>query len=320
MSKIIVPEPEQALVGLRAIKTVITAAGPLDATRRAVIEAGQKHVIKLQCDIDSLEPIEPDAVGEIVRDEALREQLSRAICLYVMFPDQPARAELLEAERFVAALGGPKDSLDRMRSMYEHRMIALRFDAMRSSFLGDSVKRRVQDEGIVGLLVNVGEILGVVSSERTAARYRGLADYPDGSLGRAFHAFYTERKFLFPGEKGGAPESIIAHDLTHVLTGYSTDLPGEACVTAFQAGYRREDPFTGLLFVLLNMEKGITMTKLAPSATHMFGVTGMAENIVTAWASGTEVPIDLVKDWDYWNDMTRPLAEVRAGFNISPRQ
>jgi hypothetical protein len=44
-----------------------------------------------------------------------------------------------------------------------------------------------------------------------------LADYPDGSLGRAFHTFYAERQLLFPGEKGGAPESIVAHDLTHVL-------------------------------------------------------------------------------------------------------
>jgi hypothetical protein len=51
-------------------------------------------------------------------------------------------------------------------------------------------------------------------------------------------------------EKGGAPETIIAHDLTHVLTGYSTALESEACVTSFQAGYRREGAFAGLLFVL----------------------------------------------------------------------
>jgi hypothetical protein len=45
----------------------------------------------------------------------------------------------------------------------------------------------------------------------------------------------VKRGFAFPGEKGGAPESIIAHDLTHVLGGFDTDLPSEACVTAFQA-------------------------------------------------------------------------------------
>ena len=54
---------------------------------------------------------------------------------------------------------------------------------------------------------------------------------------------------------GGAPEPIISHDLTHVLTGYDTDFPSEACITAFQSGYRRGGPFTGLLFVLLNMQK-----------------------------------------------------------------
>jgi hypothetical protein len=31
---LLIPTPEQALLGLRAMKTVVTANGPLDATRR----------------------------------------------------------------------------------------------------------------------------------------------------------------------------------------------------------------------------------------------------------------------------------------------
>jgi hypothetical protein len=167
------------------------------------------------------------------------------------------------------------------------------------------------------VLANIGEILGVHENPAIAARYRALAELPEGCLGRALHAFYTERGFKFPGERGGAPESIIAHDLTHVLTGNSTDLPSEACVTAFQAGYRREGPFAGLLFVLLNMEKGITMTRLAPGAVHMFGEPGMAERVVGAWKRGTEVTLDLVSEWDYWTDMPLPLDEVRRRYGIS---
>jgi hypothetical protein len=163
----------------------------------------------------------------------------------------------------------------------------------------------------------VGEILGVHENPAVAARYRALGELPEGTLGRTLHTFYMKRGFAFPGEKGGAPESIIAHDLTHVLGGFDTDLPSEACVTAFQAGYRKEGPFTGLLFVLLNMEKGVAMTRLAPGATHMFGEPGMAERIVDAWRRGTRVATDLVADWDYWKDMGENIEDVRTRLGVT---
>lgn len=314
---LVTPTPSQALAGLRAVMSVLTASGPIDSTRRALLDATQKHVLQTSHDLDRLEPITPEDLATAIDDARIRDQIARALCLYVMIPDTPVRSERQLAERFVRALGGADDALERMRSMYDHRMILLRFDAMRTSFLGDSMRRRFQDEGVRGVLANIGEVLGVHESEEVAARYRALADCPEGSLGRAFHTFYDERGFAFPGEKGGAPESIIAHDLTHVLTGYSTDLPSEACVTAFQAGYRREGPFTGILFVLLNMEKGVQMTKLAPGAVHMFGEPGMADRIVDAWVRGTRVTIDLVTEWDYWADMPLALDEVRHRHNVT---
>jgi hypothetical protein len=310
------PAAEQALVGLRAMKTVVTAESPIDATRRGLIAAIQKYVLHTDHDFDQLRTVTPEETATVFVDPHLRDQLSRALCLQVMVPDAPVRAEVQAAEKFVHALGGGKDALDRMKSMYDLRMIALRFDATRTSFLGDSSKRKFKDEGVSGILATLGELLGVHESEKVAARYRALANCPEGSLGRAFHSFYTQRGFSFPGEKGGAPETIIAHDLTHVLTGFNTDLPSEACVTAFQAGYRNEGPFAGLLFVLLNMEKGVAMTRLAPGATHMFGRPGMAERIVDAWMRGTRVTLDLVADWDYWKDMDRPIDEVRKSYSV----
>jgi hypothetical protein len=312
----LVPTPEQALLGLRAMKTVVTASAPVDETRRALIAAVQKHVLNTAHDFDGLPPVEPEEVAATFVEPRLRDQLSRALCLQVMIPDSPAAAEIETAERFVQALGGAREALDRMRSAYEHQMITLRFDAVRSSFMGDSARRKLDEEGLLGLLANIGEILGVHANAGVAARYRALGELPEGTVGRTLFSFYTERGFAFPGEKGGAPESIIAHDLTHVLTGYSTDLPSEACVTAFQAGYRREGPFAGLLFVLMNMEKGVKMTRLAPGATHMFGEPGMADRIVGAWRRGTNVKMDLVAEWDYWKDMPRPLADVRAELGV----
>jgi len=70
----------------------------------------------------------------------------------------------------------------------------------------------------------------------------------------------------------------------------------------------------GLLFVLLNMEKGVAMTKLAPGVTHLFGDPGMVERIVAAWHRGTQTTWDLVADRDCWNDMNRPLDDVRQAY------
>jgi ubiquinone biosynthesis protein Coq4 len=50
----------------------------------------------------------------------------------------------------------------------------------------------------------------------------------------------------------------------------------------------------------------------------MFAEPGMAERIVASWAAGTQATLDLVKDWDYWDDMDRPIAEVRSRLNIVP--
>src|SRR5450432_1592839 len=99
-----VPSPDQALAGLRAIKTVVTAARPLDSTRSALISASQKHVLQTNHDFDQLEPITPEALVEAIVEPRLRDQMGRALCLYVMIPDAPARAEVNLARRFVGAL------------------------------------------------------------------------------------------------------------------------------------------------------------------------------------------------------------------------
>jgi hypothetical protein len=314
---ILVPSPDQALHGLRAVKTVISAAGPIDATRRAFVDAAQKHLLHTAHDLDWLEPITPDALAEAVADPRLRAQLSQTLCLYVMVPDQPDPAEVRAAERFVHALGGAADALDRMRAVYEHRMIALRFDAMRSSFLGDTARRRMAEVGPLSVLQALGALLGVYESEAVAERYRALGALPEGTLGRAFHEFYTANGFPFPGEKGGAPEGVVTHDLSHVLAGYGTDLRSEACMVAFQAGYRREGPYGGLLFVLLNVQKGVQLTRLAPGAVHLLDEPGMPERVVDAWVRGGAVTLDLAADWDYWSDMERSLDEVRARYHVA---
>jgi hypothetical protein len=62
-----IPSPDEALVGLRTMKTVVTAAGPPDLTRSALISASQKYVLRTDHDFDELEPSTPETLAEVNR-------------------------------------------------------------------------------------------------------------------------------------------------------------------------------------------------------------------------------------------------------------
>ena len=48
------PDPAAGLFGLRAMKTIASAAGPMGPSQRAVMEAAKKVILHLDADIDAL--------------------------------------------------------------------------------------------------------------------------------------------------------------------------------------------------------------------------------------------------------------------------
>src|SRR5437899_9368243 len=47
------PEPAAALLGLRAMKTIASAAGPIGPAQRALMEAAKKMILHIDADIDA---------------------------------------------------------------------------------------------------------------------------------------------------------------------------------------------------------------------------------------------------------------------------
>ena len=72
------------------------------------------------------------------------------------------------------------------------------------------------------------------------ARYKALAELPEGTFGHAFFAHFEENGFFFfPGNPDGLAEGFTTpHDSSHVLSGYSTSEGGEICVHL----HRRDAP------------------------------------------------------------------------------
>lgn len=203
-----------------------------------------------------------------------------------------------------------------MRQLAEKRTLALRFDVGRRVWFMDRLKQAWKEGGFRWLARTVAT-LKLSNDEPVALKYRPLADYPEGSLGRVYYDRMRNEGFPLPGEKGSQVEAVFIHDLTHLLCGYGTDARGEILTAAFSAGNRSDDPFTYIFFVLCQFHLGLKFSPFADAASGAFD----PETALWAAKRGMEVNVDLSEDWDYWDDLKRPIPEVRARLGmVSPQE
>lgn len=317
----LIPTVEQARAGLRAMKTVLTAAGPLAPVRREAIAAVQKHLLRTDHDIDALPTITPVELAAALDDPALRSQLVSGFVTMTLAGDAVAPEEVAAIEAFAAALEVAPTVLGQLRKFHEERMLLLRFDVIRRSLAGPALKQLYEEQGLVAVLKNLGSMVGLWENREVAERYHALEAYPEGTLGKALWRFYKENNFQFPGEKHGAPEALLVHDLSHILAGYGTDLHGEGLVLGFQAGYRRQEPFSVLVFLLLSAQHGVRMTKFAdPQRGYYDDKPGAIDEVVRAFARGARMTVDLGDRWDFWAVMDRQVEDLRRTYGIAPWQ
>jgi hypothetical protein len=109
---------------------------------------------------------------------------------------------------------------------------------------------------------------------------------------------------------------VVFHDCTHVLSGYGTDPEGEVQVACFSAGFRRQDPFLFVFFVLLQFHVGIRMTPITTARTNFFN----PEKAMIALQRGAAMNVDLTDGWDYWPVMGEQIEELRKRYNIWPSE
>ena len=166
-----------------------------------------------------------------------------------------------------------------------------------------------------------------------AERWAALEALPEGTLGRGVWQLYAARGFEFPGLPGSAPPLLAQHDWVHVLADYGTTVESE--LEVFGLISRANDDMRGfslLAMVVSLFETGYLSTGagLFQSDTgHMSGLCHgqrMAIRLGDAMTRGawcrdtvTGAPdVDFLRvDWFALAD--RPLAEVRARFDLRPR-
>ena len=311
------PDPAAALLGLRAMKMVATAAGPIGPAQRALMEAARRVILHLDADIDTLAPVTPAELAADFPGPALRHQFVDGMLVVALADGVPARTTVARIEEFAEALGVAATELGDLHRLAEHHMLLFKLDFLRRSQIGDIMKNQLEQKGPLGLAKAVLGLRGVMEDTALAARYRAWERLPEETLGNAVWRFYQKNGFSMPGEKGGFPEAGLYHDLSHVLGGYDTDPEGEVEVASFSAGYKRTRPFYMVMFAVMVFSTGVNVRPTAGNVTTgVLGKPGMAERMFAAIERGSQVNTDLSDKWDYWPYVELPLEEARRRLNV----
>jgi tellurite resistance protein len=309
------PSPELVPFGLRAMKMVACADGTFSDAERSLLATAQS-VFGTDLDVDALAPLEPEELARRLVDPAARRQIVRGMVVLSLMDGEASQAEAALVERFARALEVKSDDLGALRKLADNSLLRARFDIARRFWARDKGLELAKEKGLGWVARSLAAMAGLREDAAIAARYRALEGAPVGSLGRGYVDFIRGNGFSFPGQKGSPPELIALHDLTHVLSGYSTDPEGELQVLAFHAGCRREekDPFSFLMFGIAEFHLGLAMS---PVAT---GSKGKLDPVLVfrALERGAACRIDPTDGWDPWPRMNEPLAALRAEYGIGP--
>ncbi len=308
----------ESMALMRALWTVANADGVFARREQAMLlSSGQ--MLDVDVDIQALTVIDPEELADRIETPANRIVAAKA-CLVMAIVDgsiSPEEWQVLAA--FRVALGVSDADMAVFHSLSRRQRQLNQFEFQRR-FAAPQLKTMYAQQGWEGVMQFFEDIEHVTLPKLTQEnpeivwRYRKLGLLPAGTLGRELWRFYREREFAFAGEVGGVPEHLVHHDLTHILTGYSTDPEGELEVLAFSAGMREEDPFSALFLVLLQFDAGV---QLLPGAAPR-SVRSLFDpvRVLRALNRGQSVGYDLSDNWDYWEDIDMPVAMLRERYKI----
>lgn len=311
------PERREAIgrAGLGSLLAIASLEGPPSPIALRTITAIRDHLIHLPIPLENLAPLTQEQLATAVPETEWRERILRGMTVVALLEQEPSAAQLQRLQSTAEALGIDGAPVQAFRHVLDHQLNLVRLDIARRSFQRGAALSYLRDEGIGGALQIARSLLQQEDPE-LAGRYRALAQFPAGSLGRAYLAFIDANGFSVPGELGGPPPPVVRHDCCHVLGGYGTSPVEECGVLGFQAGFGRNDPFFTILFALAQFQLGIGSSPVTAAET------GQAdpEAIFAGIEQGSSVTLDLIDDWDPWDDFDKPLETVRSLYGIPPRK
>jgi hypothetical protein len=312
MPRVIEPERGED-VGRVLVGATDVEGGPTEE-QLAVMSALLHGYFGTGSDPAGLDPAEPGEAAELFPDPPQRRRL-RELLVLVEFCRHPlVDAQVTRVEEYASALDEEGLGLELARQLVAQGREAAMADYYRylEEHPFDMIEPSLREKYNATLTEPDHEL---------AARLRALADYGDGTLGRAYVDFYERNGLTLPGDDPAMPGLFVAHDMCHVIAGYEPTGPDEIGLGAMQLGVADTDvhwmQFLGNLSVheagFLGSQDGTLVPK-----EGTLDRPGAAETLGEALSRGVLCTGDFTMI-DHLAIADRQLDDVREEFGIPPR-
>jgi len=316
-------ETEEVIQVARGIATAVAPDGGLTDVQAALLEAIASALTQVEVDYHGLEPLGPEELASVLarRDQHFRQRIVHHMVLGELVLRPLPTEVALRVARYSQVLG-VDDRFVRVARRYAQGAFGLAWMDLRRSGFTEHVRRadaaKLRTTGQVSDPFTAAEV-----DAELEARWAGLRDLPEGSLGRAVWELYDSRGFALPGSATGASAYLAQHDFVHVLADYGTNLKGELEVFAF-IGRADPDPkgFAWLATLIGLFETGYIAdtgfferdirerTIQAPGMHHRIADAILRGKLVSE-SCGTDL-----FEVDYHEMAKLPVGEVRSALRI----
>jgi hypothetical protein len=311
MTRIIDTEHVEPVI--RAMVGAATVEEGPTAEQLAVIGALARTYFGVDVDPATIAPLGPDAVAASFGDPAQRRRVRELLVLVELCRHPASAAQVERVDEYAAALGESGPGLQLARDLVTGGVATASADFMR--FLGDVTGPLLEPQ--------LAEKYGVALEQpdpALVARLRSFADLPDGTLGRAYLAFYAQYGFDIPGEDLSTPAVFVSHDMCHVIGGYEPIGVEEIALGAMQLAITDSDAHWMQFMGNLGVHEAGYLDgggKLVPKEGTL-GRPGAVETVAHAFWRGAQTTTDFTTV-DHLALADQPLEDVRASFGIPPR-
>lgn len=238
-------------------------------------------------------------VGAIVANRPLLRKGVGELLVTLEFMRHPASKSLTRnVEEYLDALG-VDDGFQRLARDYlagDHELIGHDWERVREPDLREGFIEGKSDEEVGAAMLALGEL-------------------PSGTLGRGLFEFYRRNGFPYIPDDEPGQDSLIPHDMTHVIAGYGITAEAELALQAFLVGAARgERHFSSLAASILLFEVGLVPFPGIEATEGVLARPGAAELMAKAIERGLQCGGDVAADHSALLD--QPLLEVRRNLGI----
>ena len=296
----------------RILKGAIdTGDGGTDEQRSVLKAIVVGFLGRADLDVDALAPIGPDVAGETITDHATRRRVREMMVLLESCRHPFTEDQMTRVETYATHLGGTDGpGLTLARELIRDGAARALADYMRFS---DEIMADIAEPSLIA------EHMGKEDhAPELAARLRSFHDLPEGTLGRAYVEFCDRNNLTYPGDNPLQPAVFVAHDMTHVITGYEPTGPGELALGAFQISMNDSDAhWVAFLGSIAIHEAGYFNENGFVGKESTLTRPGAVDTLAEAFVRGQQCTGDFTAI-DHLAMADRPLADIRAEYNVVP--